>query len=938
MISVQGILLLLIAIAGAALVLVLAGFVFVAVLRAIGVVCRLVGAVIAIALGGAFDLVAATLSLLPIAWNAGAAIALLLIGRWSPAERRAAAINASLVGIARRLRNAVWDRPTRLLAASSSQRPAAPRAMPVPPSSKAPPPPPAWMSPRHAAAAAPAAAEERSLGSAVHLLALCGLMVPSANILAPLFFWIAKRESSRFLDDQGREAINFNITMALAALVGLLLTPLLVGLLILPLVFLLWLVLTIVAGVKANAGEWFRYPFCIPFLSRPAGSRSAAAAVRADPGDPAAFPGYEVVGTLPAGGSGAKLFIASPRAGSKVRLPAGFDRVVIKSFILSQGSTLPQIVRESRAMEAATRLGLVLEHHLDGLDGQRFWYAMPYYPGPHFGEAVHRLHRFGPREGLDAGGVGTILAWLSDLAATLDRYHAAGLWHKDVKPDNVIVGEERAQLVDVGLVSSLASAMTLTTHGTEYFRDPEMVRMALRGVKVHEVDGVRFDLYGLGAMLYLALEDTFPAHGGLSAFSKRSPEALRWVVRRAMAEYSKRYESAAAMRRDLEFIRQAKDPFAVLPASLPSMRGAAAEADPPPADGSVEPDAARPSPQAWDRRGGALVERIEREIAGFESAMDSAVGSAIDGPRRSPSRRTPRWGLTSAGGTRGAGRTLASLTLFAIGVIVALVATSIFFGRESRPPAPVVVIGPEGDLSGIAADSLLMASVREHFARDRRVPEVQFVAANAAVAGDVARLAEPLRERTRDRIVDRLDDAGIRGAVLIDPARGVAIVAAAAPIARTTLLWGAIDLGEWGSSWTVEQVPLERILPAAPGQRLLLLRDPAATAVIAPGEVELWRALGVEVVEPDAETAAELALLLARPLGPEGRARIDAILEAQRCDDLRQVREALPARRGVGEPSAAAIDAIGPPERGVVPDGSRYAIAAHAAWAAAAVD
>ena len=37
--------------------------------------------------------------------------------------------------------------------------------------------------------------------------------------------------------------------------------------------------------------------------------------------------------------------------------------------------------------------------------------------------------------------------------------------------------------MDFGLVTPLRSAMTLTTHGTEYFRDPEMVRMALKGVK-----------------------------------------------------------------------------------------------------------------------------------------------------------------------------------------------------------------------------------------------------------------------------------------------------------------------------------------------------------------------------------------------------------------------------------------------------------------------
>ena len=52
-------------------------------------------------------------------------------------------------------------------------------------------------------------------------------------------------------------------------------------------------------------------------------------------------------------------------------------------------------------------------------------------------------------------------------------------------------GGQRAHLVDFGLLSRLRSAMTLTTHGTEYFRDPEMVRMALRGVKVHEVRAPR---------------------------------------------------------------------------------------------------------------------------------------------------------------------------------------------------------------------------------------------------------------------------------------------------------------------------------------------------------------------------------------------------------------------------------------------------------------
>ena len=57
-----------------------------------------------------------------------------------------------------------------------------------------------------------------------------------------------------------------------------------------------------------------------------------------------------------------------------------------------------------------------------------------------------------------------------------------------------------------------------------------MVRMALRGVKVHQVDGTKFDIYAVGAVLYFVIENTFPAHGGLSTFAKKSPESIRWII------------------------------------------------------------------------------------------------------------------------------------------------------------------------------------------------------------------------------------------------------------------------------------------------------------------------------------------------------------------------------------------------------------------------
>ncbi|MEE9129543.1 MAG: hypothetical protein V3T84_05955 [Phycisphaerales bacterium] len=282
------------------------------------------------------------------------------------------------------------------------------------------------------------------------------------------------------------------------------------------------------------------------------------------------FDGYTIIGSLPGGGSGAKLYIAQPDDAKRARNSAIPERVVIKSFTLTDGSSLPQIIRESRALEAAKQLGLVLEHDLDE---HRFFYVMPYHEGDHLGLITRQMHGKSDANGLDVRQLGTVFGYVEDLLGTLAEYHRGGLWHKDVKPENIIIHDGEAHLVDLGLVTPLRSAMTLTTHGTEYFRDPEMVRMALRGVKVHQVDGAKFDIYAVGAVLYFITESTFPAHGGLSAFNKRSPEAMRWIIRRSMADYNKRYETADQMLADLRYLSSAHDPFSVKPAQLPSLAG-----------------------------------------------------------------------------------------------------------------------------------------------------------------------------------------------------------------------------------------------------------------------------------------------------------------------------------------------------------------------------
>jgi len=286
------------------------------------------------------------------------------------------------------------------------------------------------------------------------------------------------------------------------------------------------------------------------------------------------FDGYTIVGSLPGGGSGGRLYVAEPSPAKRERIVRQMgrcpDRVVIKSFAIADGSSLPQIVRESRALEGARQIGLIIEHELTD---DRFFYIMPYVPGENLGAVARQSHAAAGDKGLSDRQLAEMLGYMSDVVATLNLYHRGGLWHKDVKPENIVVYAGQAHVVDLGLITSLRSAMTLTTHGTEYFRDPEMVRMALRGVKVHEVDGAKFDIYGAAAVLYFALEGTFPSHGGLSTITKRCPDAVKWIVRRGMTDYNQRYASADMMLRDIDAVRRHSNVWTMKPADLPSMTG-----------------------------------------------------------------------------------------------------------------------------------------------------------------------------------------------------------------------------------------------------------------------------------------------------------------------------------------------------------------------------
>ena len=115
--------------------------------------------------------------------------------------------------------------------------------------------------------AAPGAApteNERTWGMLAHLSALAGLVVPLIGIvLGPLVVWLAKRDESVFVAAHAKEALNFNISVLLGAILCMLLMLVFIGVLLGTALFIAWLVMTLVAAIKASEGHPYQYPFSL---------------------------------------------------------------------------------------------------------------------------------------------------------------------------------------------------------------------------------------------------------------------------------------------------------------------------------------------------------------------------------------------------------------------------------------------------------------------------------------------------------------------------------------------------------------------------------------------------------------------------------------------------------------------------------------------------
>jgi uncharacterized Tic20 family protein len=110
--------------------------------------------------------------------------------------------------------------------------------------------------------------EERKWAMFAHIGTFSSMIIPLGNFIAPIVIWQLKKNESEFVADQAKESLNFQITIIIYALISFLLVFIFIGFFLIFALVIFSLIVVIVAGVKANDGEYYRYPMCIRLISQ----------------------------------------------------------------------------------------------------------------------------------------------------------------------------------------------------------------------------------------------------------------------------------------------------------------------------------------------------------------------------------------------------------------------------------------------------------------------------------------------------------------------------------------------------------------------------------------------------------------------------------------------------------------------------------------------
>ncbi|MDP6152121.1 MAG: DUF4870 domain-containing protein [Phycisphaeraceae bacterium] len=112
----------------------------------------------------------------------------------------------------------------------------------------------------------PPSKDEKTWGMLCHLAALAGFIgIPFGTIIGPLVVWLVKKNEMLFVDEQGKEALNFQITMASATMVLAMITCSSGGIGAIA-VLAVNVIFVIIASIKASGGEHYRYPMTVRLI------------------------------------------------------------------------------------------------------------------------------------------------------------------------------------------------------------------------------------------------------------------------------------------------------------------------------------------------------------------------------------------------------------------------------------------------------------------------------------------------------------------------------------------------------------------------------------------------------------------------------------------------------------------------------------------------
>ncbi len=102
--------------------------------------------------------------------------------------------------------------------------------------------------------------DERVWATISHLGLVASFIVPLGNIILPLILWLVHKDKSAYVNHHSKEALNFQLTMTIAAIIGGILSFIFIGIPILIAVLVVDIVYSVIAALKANQDQLYEYP------------------------------------------------------------------------------------------------------------------------------------------------------------------------------------------------------------------------------------------------------------------------------------------------------------------------------------------------------------------------------------------------------------------------------------------------------------------------------------------------------------------------------------------------------------------------------------------------------------------------------------------------------------------------------------------------------